>query len=76
MVIHLGGGKFNAADAELFIRDWRWACPVGRQQYRCAAYFADPIVRDDPMMGRVLFDLSYVPAPDDRTPKSGPWDFG
>lgn len=50
--------------------------PVGRQQYRCAAYFADPIVRDDPMMGRVLFDLSYVPAPDDRTPKSGPWDFG
>jgi predicted TIM-barrel fold metal-dependent hydrolase len=84
MVIHLGGGKFNAADAELFIRDvlpsagnsWVQIAHAGggmpRQDGNNLAVlrtFADHIVRDDPATRRVLFDISYVPAPDE-TPKT------
>jgi predicted TIM-barrel fold metal-dependent hydrolase len=83
MVIHLGGGNFNAADAELFIRDilpsagssWIQIAHAGgglprRDGNNIAVLraFADHIVKDDPVTRRVLFDLSYVPAPDE-TPK-------
>jgi predicted TIM-barrel fold metal-dependent hydrolase len=78
MVIHLGGGKFNAADAELFIRDilpsaasaWVQIAHAGGGMPRrdgnnlaVLRIFADHIVRHDPVTQRVLFDLSYVPAP-------------
>lgn len=80
MVIHLGGGKFNASDAELFIHD---VLPIAGSSWIQIAHaggglphydgnnlavlrtFADHIVRDDPATRRVLFDLSYVPAPDE-----------
>ena len=80
MVIHVGGGKFNAADAELFIRDilpsagssWVQIAHAGGGMPRrngnnlaVLCTFADHIVRDDPVTRRVLFDLSYVPAPDE-----------
>jgi predicted TIM-barrel fold metal-dependent hydrolase len=80
MVIHLGGGKFNAADTELFIRDilpsagssWVQIAHAGgglprRDGNNLAVLrtFANHIVRDDPVTRRVLFDLSYVPAPDE-----------
>lgn len=80
MVIHLGGGKFNAADAELFIRDilpmagssWVQIAHAGggmpRQDGNNIAVlrtFANHIIRDDSVTRRVLFDLSYVPAPDE-----------
>jgi hypothetical protein len=79
-VIHVGGGRFNANDAELFIRDvlpsagssWVQIAHAGgglpRQDGNNLAVlgtFADHIVRKDPATLRVLFDLSYVPAPDD-----------
>ena len=84
MVIHLGGGKFNGSDAELFIRDvlpsagssWVQIAHAGgglpRQDGNNLAVlrtFADHIVRNDPASRRVLFDISYVPAPDE-TPKT------
>ena len=84
MVIHLGGGKFNAADAQLFIQDilpsagsaWLQIAHAGGGMPRrdgnnlaVLRTFADHIVRDDPLTRRVLFDLSYVPAPDE-TPKA------
>ncbi|HEY1677850.1 MAG TPA: amidohydrolase family protein [Candidatus Sulfotelmatobacter sp.] len=80
MVIHVGGGKFNGADAELFIRDvlpsagssWVQIAHAGgglpREDDNNLAVlrtFADHIVRDDPATRRVLFDISYVPAPDE-----------
>jgi len=80
IVIHLGGGKFNAADAELFIRDvlpsagdsWvqiahaggGWSRERGNNLAVLRA-FADHIVRSDPATRHVLFDIAYVPAPDD-----------
>jgi hypothetical protein len=79
MVIHVGGGKFNAADAELFIRDilpsagssWVQIAHAGGGLARLDGNntavlraFADHIVRDDPVTRRVLFDLSYLPFPD------------
>lgn len=84
MAIHLGGGKVNAADAELFIRDilpsagssWVQIAHAGGGMPRrdgnnlaVLRTFADHIVRDDPVTRRVLFDLSYVPAPDE-TPQA------
>jgi uncharacterized protein len=84
MVIHLGGGSFNAADAELFIRDilpsartsWVQIAHAGGGMPREAdnnlavlRTFADHIVRNDRVTRRVLFDLSYVPAPDE-TPQA------
>lgn len=84
LVIHLGGGKFNGSDAELFIRDvlpsagssWVQIAHAGgglpRQDGNNLAVlrtFADHIVRDDPATRRVVFDISYVPAPGE-TPKS------
>jgi len=84
MVIHVGGGKFNAADAELFIRDvlpgagssWIQIAHAGgglpRENDNNLAVlrtFADHILRDDPATRQVLFDISYVPAPDE-TPRA------
>ena len=84
MVIHLGGGNFNATDAELFIRDilpsagssWVQIAHAGGGMPRrdgnnmaVLRAFANHIVRDDPVTRRVLFDLSYVPAPDE-TPQA------
>ena len=83
MVIHVGGGRFNAADAELFIREilpsagssWVQIAHAGggmpRRNGNNIAVLrtsADHIVRDDPATRRVLFDLSYVPAPDETRP--------
>lgn len=80
IVIHVGGGRFNAADAELFIRDvlpsagssWVQIAHAGgglprRDGNNLAVLrtFADHIVQNDPATSRVLFDISYVPAPDD-----------
>jgi uncharacterized protein len=80
IVIHLGGGKFNAADAELFIRDvlpsagesWvqiahaggGWSREGGNNLAVLRA-FADHIVRGDPATRHVFFDVAYVPAPDE-----------
>lgn len=81
LVIHVGGGKFNGADAELFIRDvlpsagnsWVQIAHAGgglpRQDGNNLAVlrtFADHIVRNDPATQHVLFDVSYVPAPDEK----------
>ena len=79
LVIHVGGGKFDGADAELFIRDvlpsagssWVQIAHAGgglpQQDGNNLAVlrtFANHIVQNDPATLRVLFDLSYVPAPD------------
>jgi predicted TIM-barrel fold metal-dependent hydrolase len=84
IVIHVGGGKFNGADAELFIRDvlpsagesWVQIAHAGGglpsydgNNLAVLRTFADHIVQKDPATRRVLFDLSYVPAPD-ATPKA------
>jgi len=84
MVIHVGGGRFSASDAELFIRDvlpsagssWVQIAHAGgglpRQDGNNLAVlrtFADHIVRNDPATLRLLFDISYVPAPDE-TPQA------
>lgn len=81
MVIHIGGGKFNGADAELFIREvlpsagssWVQIAHaggglprVGGNNLAVLSTFADHIDRDDPATRHVLFDISYVPAPDEK----------
>ena len=80
LVIHIGGGKFDAADAELFIRDvlphagasWVQIAHAGgglpRQDgndVRVLRAFANHIVQHDPVTRHVVFDLSYVPDPDE-----------
>ncbi len=78
IVIHIGGGRFDASDAELFIRD---VLPSAGESWVQIAHaggglplhdgnhvgvlrtFADHIVRDDPATRHALFDLSFVPAP-------------
>jgi predicted TIM-barrel fold metal-dependent hydrolase len=78
IVIHIGGGKFNASDAALFIREvlpsagesWVQIAHSGgglplqdRNHLGVLRTFADHIVHDDPVTRHVLFDLSFVPAP-------------
>lgn len=78
IVVHLGGGAFNASDAELFIRDvlpsagdsWVQIAHAGGglplddgNHVAVLRTFADHIAQDDPRTQHVLFDLSYVPAP-------------
>ena len=80
VVIHLGGGKFDASGAELFIRDvlpsagssWVQIAHAGGgmpsedgNNLAVLRTFADHIVRNDPVTRQVLFDISYVPAPDE-----------
>lgn len=78
IVIHIGGGNFNASNAELFIRD---VLPSAGESWVQIAHaggglplkdgnhvgvlrtFADHMVQDDPATRHVLFDLSFVPAP-------------
>jgi predicted TIM-barrel fold metal-dependent hydrolase len=83
IVIHVGGGKFDAAEAELFIRDvlpragesWVQIAHAGGglpsrdgNHLRVLRTFADHIVNDDPVTRHLLFDLSYVPAPHEEGP--------
>lgn len=84
MVIHLGGGTFNAADAELFIKDvlpsagdsWVQIAHAGGGLPRedgnnlsVLRAFGDHIVQNDPRTRHVVFDLSYVPGPDENSQK-------
>jgi len=77
MVIHIGGGKFDATDAQLFIRE---VLPSAGESWVQIAHagggfplrdgnhagvlrtFAEHIAKDDPVTRHVLFDLSVVPA--------------
>jgi predicted TIM-barrel fold metal-dependent hydrolase len=78
IVIHIGGGDFDAVDAELFIlqvlpvasRSWVQIAHMGggepsygRNNLDVLTSFADHIVRGDPATKRVLFDVSYIPTP-------------
>lgn len=80
IAIHIGGGGFDASDAETFIRrilpavspSWVQIAHAGGglplqsdNHSRVLEVFADHIARDDPVTRRVLFDLSYVPAPEE-----------
>jgi len=80
IVIHIGGGSFDTSDAETFIRtilpgagrSWLQIAHAGGglpleidNHSRVLEVFADHIARDDPVTKRVLFDLSYVPAPEE-----------
>lgn len=82
IVIHIGGGSFGAADAGIFVREilpeagrsWVQVAHAGggfpltdNNHAEVLAVFADHITRDDPLTRRVLFDLSYVPAPEQGT---------
>jgi predicted TIM-barrel fold metal-dependent hydrolase len=84
IIIHVGGGKFDAPDAELFIRDvlpsagesWVQIAHAGGgmpsldgNNLRVLQIFANHITKDDPATRHVLFDLSYVPAPQE-TPQT------
>jgi predicted TIM-barrel fold metal-dependent hydrolase len=78
IVIHIGGGEFNASDAKLFIRNvlpsagesWIQIAHAGgglplKDGNHAAVLrtFADHIIQDDPATRHILFDLSFVPAP-------------
>lgn len=80
IVIHVGGGKFNGDDAELFIRDvlpsagdsWVQIAHAGGglpredgNNLHVLTVFADHIEKGDPVTRNILFDLSYVPGPDE-----------
>jgi predicted TIM-barrel fold metal-dependent hydrolase len=82
IVIHVGGAAFDARDAQTFVREVLPNAPSSWVQIAHAGggfplanhvsvlrVFADHIARDDPATRRLLFDLSYVPAPeeDDET---------
>jgi hypothetical protein len=77
-VIHIGGGKFNASDTELFISQvlpsagdsWVQIAHAGgglplHHGYHADVLrvFANHMARHDPLTRHVLFDLSIVPAP-------------
>jgi uncharacterized protein len=80
ITIHVGGGSFDASDAATFIRtilpaaspSWVQVAHAGGgmplqsdNHSRVLEVFADHIARDDPLTRRLLFDLSYVPAPEE-----------
>lgn len=78
IVIHIGGDEFDAADAEIFIRSvlpyagssWIQIAHAGGgyplgHHVRVLRTFADHMVHDDPLTRHVLFDLAYVPAPEE-----------
>lgn len=82
LVIHLGGGNFNGSDAELFITEVLPSAGDSVVQIAHAGgglprkdgnnlavlrTFADHIAKNDPRTKHVLFDLSFVPGPDDGT---------
>jgi predicted TIM-barrel fold metal-dependent hydrolase len=79
IVIHLGGDDFDASDTEIFIRSvlpnagssWVQIAHAGGgfppdSHVRVLRTFADHIAQDDPLTRHVLFDLAYVPAPDEN----------
>jgi uncharacterized protein len=79
IVIHIGGEGFDDADAEIFIRSvlpsagssWVQIAHAGGgypndNHIRVLRTFADHIAQDDPITRHVLFDLAYVPAPDEN----------
>jgi predicted TIM-barrel fold metal-dependent hydrolase len=78
VVMHVGGGDFNASDAELFIKEvlpsagnsWVQIAHAGGglpqhdgNNLKVLQTFADHIVQNDPRTKNVLFDVSYVPDP-------------
>jgi predicted TIM-barrel fold metal-dependent hydrolase len=80
IAIHVGGGEFDGADAETFIRavlpsagrSWvqiahaGGGLPLVRDNHVAVLRaFADHMARGDSATSRVLFDLSYVPAPEE-----------
>jgi predicted TIM-barrel fold metal-dependent hydrolase len=78
IVIHIGGDDFDDSDAEIFIRtvlpsagsSWVQVAHAGGgyppdKRARVLRTFADHIAQDDPLTRHVLFDLAYVPAPED-----------
>lgn len=80
IVMHIGGGKMDAAGAERFITTVLPSAGASWVQIAHAAgglplrddnhaailgVFADHMERDDSLTRRVLFDLSYVPAPEE-----------
>lgn len=80
IAIHIGGGSFNADDAETFVRtilpeageSWVQIAHAGgglplkgNNHVEVLGVFADHIARNDPRTAHVLFDLSYVPAPEE-----------
>lgn len=80
IVIHMGDGTFDSTDAEILIRtllpstgrSWVQIAHAGGgypfEDGRHAAVldvFADHIAQDDPRTRHVLFDLAYVPAPEE-----------
>lgn len=80
IVVHIGGGDFDASDAEIFIRSvlpsagssWVQIAHAGGgypmdNHMRVLRTFADHIAHDDPVTRHLLFDLAYVPAPEENT---------
>lgn len=82
IVVHIGGGKFDANDAELFIRDilpaagdsWLQIAHAGGglpreddNNLHVLSVFSDHLEKNDPVTRHVLFDLSYVPGPDETS---------
>ena len=80
LVVHVGGGRFGSTDAEIFLREilpeaeGSWVqiahaaggMPLQDDNHvRVLRAFADRIERNDPATRKVLFDLSYVPAPEE-----------
>jgi predicted TIM-barrel fold metal-dependent hydrolase len=78
IVVHVGGGRFGGEEAELFIREvlpragrsvvqvahGAGGLPlVGDNHEAVLRTFADHITRGTPAVARVLFDLSFFPAP-------------
>lgn len=78
LVIHVGGGPFGAAEAELFVRDvlpragdlpvqlahGAGGLPLlGDNHVAVLRVFAKHILGGTPAAQRLLFDLSFVPAP-------------
>jgi len=79
LLIHIGGGEFSAGSAGIFIQEILPATAPSFVQIAHAGgglpllndnyvgvlrRFADHIDRDDPLTRKILFDLSYVPAPE------------
>lgn len=79
VAMHIGGGDFDAKDAETFIRDvLPHATPswvqiahagggypfTGDRHVRVLQVFGDFVAADDPRTRRTLFGLAYVPAPE------------
>jgi len=77
MAIHIGGGDFDAADAELFVRDilpaagdaWVQIAHAGgglplrdHNHADVLGVFARHIAAGDPLTRHLLFDLSFVPS--------------